>query len=201
MTSLPDAMAAYARQTALEQRARLLDAVWEDVQGQRRGVQAGALPAQFLPSIEPGRAKIERYAADLIYCPDGVGRVARDHVGQHPGAGLLEAPVLAAFLPCLCRLLLGETLQLPSLPVWWLGEPGIWPVLAADSRRFVIRDGLDPDAEPILLANMPADRRRWLQTVVDAEPTRFVAGLTLSWRAPIEHVTYDTGHAAMGMYC
>ena len=39
------------------------------------------------------------------------------------GSGLLETPALLAFLPRLCRHLLGEELQLPSVPTWWCGEP------------------------------------------------------------------------------
>lgn len=40
-----------------------------------------------------------------------------------PGAGLGEAPALAAFLEALCPQVLGETLTLPSLPTHWL-PPG-----------------------------------------------------------------------------
>ncbi|MDB5376574.1 MAG: hypothetical protein JWR00_1020 [Rubritepida sp.] len=40
-----------------------------------------------------------------------------------PGAGLGEAPALAAFLEALCPQVLGETLMLPSLPTHWL-PPG-----------------------------------------------------------------------------
>ncbi|WP_421989082.1 circularly permuted type 2 ATP-grasp protein [Roseococcus sp.] len=40
-----------------------------------------------------------------------------------PGAGLGEAPALAAFLEGLCPTVLGETLRLPSLPTHWL-RPG-----------------------------------------------------------------------------
>ena len=39
------------------------------------------------------------------------------------GSGLLEAPALLAFLPQLCRHLLGEDLRLPSVPTWWCGRP------------------------------------------------------------------------------
>jgi uncharacterized alpha-E superfamily protein len=39
------------------------------------------------------------------------------------GAGLLEAPGLSPFLPALCRHLLGEELKMPSVAMWWCGQP------------------------------------------------------------------------------
>lgn len=38
------------------------------------------------------------------------------------GSGLVETPSLMAFLPGLCRQLLGETLRLPSVATWWCGQ-------------------------------------------------------------------------------
>ena len=38
------------------------------------------------------------------------------------GSGVVETPALAAFLPMLCRRLLGEELKLPSLATWWCGQ-------------------------------------------------------------------------------
>ena len=195
-------MAACAPQGGLEQRARLLEAVWGDVLGERRAVRQGALPARLLPSAGDGRrANPQRYAADLTCCPDAVWRVARDRVGQHPGARLLEAPVLAAFLPCLCRLLLGETLVLASLPTWWMGEKEIWRLLASDSRRFSIRDAFDPESPPVDLAELHAVRRHRLQERVEAEPWSFVAGLSLKTRLSNQRVTYDTEHGAIKVCC
>src|SRR6266851_2236951 len=38
------------------------------------------------------------------------------------GSGLVETPALMAFLPKLCRQLLGEPLKMPSVPSWWCGD-------------------------------------------------------------------------------
>lgn len=38
------------------------------------------------------------------------------------GAGLLQTPALAAFLPSLCRKLLGQNLMMPSVATWWCGQ-------------------------------------------------------------------------------
>src|SRR5882724_10182404 len=39
------------------------------------------------------------------------------------GSGLVETPAFLAFLPSLCRHLLGEELKLPSVATWWCGQP------------------------------------------------------------------------------
>jgi uncharacterized circularly permuted ATP-grasp superfamily protein/uncharacterized alpha-E superfamily protein len=39
------------------------------------------------------------------------------------GSGVLEHPALPAFIPSLCRELLGEELQIPDIPTWWCGDP------------------------------------------------------------------------------
>src|SRR5205085_5107730 len=38
------------------------------------------------------------------------------------GSGLVESPALMAFLPGLCRHLLGEELRIPSVATWWCGQ-------------------------------------------------------------------------------
>ncbi len=43
-------------------------------------------------------------------------------VANAPGSAFLESPALLGFLPALAQHLLGEDLQLPSLPTWWCGE-------------------------------------------------------------------------------
>jgi uncharacterized circularly permuted ATP-grasp superfamily protein/uncharacterized alpha-E superfamily protein len=43
-------------------------------------------------------------------------------VANAPGSAFLESTALLGFLPGLSEHLLGETLELPSLPTWWCGE-------------------------------------------------------------------------------
>ena len=38
------------------------------------------------------------------------------------GSGLVETPALMAFLPSLCREVLGEELRMPSVATWWCGQ-------------------------------------------------------------------------------
>jgi uncharacterized circularly permuted ATP-grasp superfamily protein len=46
------------------------------------------------------------------------------------GSGVIETPALLAFLPALCRELLGEDLLLDNVPAWWCGDEA--------SRRYVV---------------------------------------------------------------
>ncbi len=48
------------------------------------------------------------------------------------GCNLIKNPALLAFLPALCRRLLGEELKLPSVATWWCGQPR--------EREFVLRN-------------------------------------------------------------
>ena len=44
-------------------------------------------------------------------------------VANSLGSGLVETPAHKAFLPGLCRHLLGEDLKMPSVATWWCGQP------------------------------------------------------------------------------
>ncbi|HSH09134.1 MAG TPA: circularly permuted type 2 ATP-grasp protein [Oceanipulchritudo sp.] len=50
-------------------------------------------------------------------------RSGRVTVANALGSSLLESPALPAFLPSLCRQLLGEDLKIPSVASWWCGQP------------------------------------------------------------------------------
>ena len=43
-------------------------------------------------------------------------------ISNAPGAGVLEAPAMQAFLPALAKRLLGEKLLLPNIATWWCGD-------------------------------------------------------------------------------
>jgi uncharacterized circularly permuted ATP-grasp superfamily protein/uncharacterized alpha-E superfamily protein len=61
-------------------------------------------------------------------------------VANCPGSGLLESPALLGFLPALSRQLLGEELQLPSLPSWWCGERAAMNAALPQLAQGVIKD-------------------------------------------------------------
>jgi len=97
---------------------------------------------------------------------------------NHPGAAAVEAPALAAFMPSLCRSLLGEPLRLATWPSLWLADPGANRTVAAGFRRWAIRPAFDGAAPLTPLARLDAEERNTLQDAIEAEPWNYV-GCTL----------------------
>jgi len=91
------------------------------------------------------------------------------------GSGLVETPALMPFLERLCRRLLGESLQLPSLDVWWLGEPSAWAFAKAHLDSMIVRPCLGQDREPIVVGMLEGEARRALEQRIAAQPGHFVA--------------------------
>jgi uncharacterized circularly permuted ATP-grasp superfamily protein/uncharacterized alpha-E superfamily protein len=92
------------------------------------------------------------------------------------GSSVLETPALMAFLPGLCRHLLGEELCMPSVATWWCGQE--------EPRRYVLdhleelvikpafrRFGLRPEFPE----EMDAAARDELARRIEAQPERYVA--------------------------
>ena len=67
---------------------------------------------------------LELRADSTLGVPGLLQAVRAGHVlmANAPGSAFLESPALLGFLPALSEKLLGEALQLPSLPTWWCGE-------------------------------------------------------------------------------
>jgi uncharacterized circularly permuted ATP-grasp superfamily protein/uncharacterized alpha-E superfamily protein len=55
------------------------------------------------------------------------------------GSGVLENPALLSLLPELSRCLLGEELRVPSVPVWWCGNPKQCDHVLNNLSRMVIK--------------------------------------------------------------
>jgi uncharacterized circularly permuted ATP-grasp superfamily protein/uncharacterized alpha-E superfamily protein len=55
------------------------------------------------------------------------------------GSGLAEAPAMMAFLPGLCRKLLGENLLMPSVATWWCGQERPRIEVEKNLERLVIK--------------------------------------------------------------
>lgn len=91
------------------------------------------------------------------------------------GSGLVETPALMPFLDQLSEVVLGEKLELPSLDVWWLGEPAALTFALANLDLMIVRPCLGIDREPIVVGMLEPSERRTLEARIRAEPGRFVA--------------------------
>ncbi len=106
----------------------------------------------------------------------GTLRVVND-----PGAGLVEAPALAAFLPALCMRLLDQRLLTASVPAMWLGEPRARALVAAEPGRWLLRPALDAAAAATALDTLAPDAAAALLERVAQRPWEWAAS------APIPH--------------
>ena len=79
------------------------------------------------------------------------------------------------FLERLCQRLLGQPLQLPSLDVWWLGEPTAYAFAMAHLDLMIVRPCLGQDREPIVVGMLEAAERKALEQRIAAQPGHFVA--------------------------
>lgn len=94
---------------------------------------------------------------------------------NHPGAAVIEAPAFAAFLPALCRRLLGRTLFLATVPTLWLADEGARRMVSQDFKRWTVRSALDPSAPPVALAGLSPTARLELDQAIENRTWGFTA--------------------------
>jgi uncharacterized circularly permuted ATP-grasp superfamily protein/uncharacterized alpha-E superfamily protein len=173
------------------------------VQGADLSVRDGALWLRTLGRLERIDAVLRR--VDDAWCDPlelkeqsllGVpGLVQAERAGNLVlanalGSGVLEHPGLTAFLPGLCRALLGEELLLAGIPTWWCGNPGDRERVLDDLAHLVIKSAGAPVAERCLFgADMSPAERAALAARIRREPHRYVAQ---------ERITPSTSPAIIG---
>ena len=91
-----------------------------------------------------------------------------------PGTELAEAPALAAFLPALCRSLLGEPLRLATVPTLWLADGPARTTVRQSLRRWLIRPAMS-GATPVVPHDLPPERRAALDEAIAARPWEWAA--------------------------
>ncbi len=94
---------------------------------------------------------------------------------NHPGAAAIEAPAFAAFLPALCRKLLGRTLALATIPTLWMADEGAQRTITQDLKRWNVRSALNPAAPAIALAGLTPGARLKLEQAIAARAWQFIA--------------------------
>jgi len=98
------------------------------------------------------------------------------------GTGLLESPAFLAFLPGLCRHLLGEELRLPSIATWWCGQAGELRYVTEHLNSLIVKPAFgaqSPLPHPGSVApksrRKTADEQARLRQAILATPRDFVA--------------------------
>ncbi|MCP5424106.1 MAG: circularly permuted type 2 ATP-grasp protein [Gammaproteobacteria bacterium] len=95
------------------------------------------------------------------------------------GGGIVENPGLLAFLPTLCRQLLGEDLRLPSVDTWWCGQAESHDYVESHLEELVIRSIL-PGSERYVGATLNETARTGLLERIRAAPHMYVGQASLS---------------------
>ena len=92
------------------------------------------------------------------------------------GSGLVEAPAVAAFLPALCRRMLGEELLLAPARSWWCGHPDDLQYVLAHLDELVIKPSFPPRSrQPIFGRTLSAEQKSGLRNALLAHPEAYVA--------------------------
>jgi len=91
------------------------------------------------------------------------------------GAGVLESPALAAFLPAIAEDVLGEPLTLRSTEAWWCGDTDVLPMAERRLDELVVKPVVDAGTSgPVFGGILNADERaEWLQRLREC-PERYV---------------------------
>ncbi|MEC9340909.1 MAG: circularly permuted type 2 ATP-grasp protein, partial [Pseudomonadota bacterium] len=90
------------------------------------------------------------------------------------GSGVLENPGLLAFLPSLCRHLLGQPLRLPSLATWWCGQKDGEQHVLGNLERMVIKEvGHGMRYRTYFGSRIGTRARRQLAARIAARPSAF----------------------------
>ena len=93
-----------------------------------------------------------------------------------PGSGLAEAPALLAFLPGICREMLGEELLMPSVATWWCGQKTERASVLARLDELVIKDAFFKGRRPTrFLRGESKEERGSLAAEIESLPMQFVA--------------------------
>lgn len=104
------------------------------------------------------------------------------------GSGIVETRAFLAFMPAICRHLLGEEQKLPSIATWWCGQTSERAQVAANIERMVIgpanatRPFFDDNGQSVLGASLSEKDKASISDWLDAEGGKLVGqeAVTLS---------------------
>ncbi len=100
------------------------------------------------------------------------------------GSGAAEASALLAYLPRLCRELLGEDLRIPNVQTWWCGDPVSLRHVLSRPTEYVFKPAFPGmRMEPVFVGMLDEDRREAFLDRVRTRPRDYVAQEKLSLSA------------------
>jgi uncharacterized circularly permuted ATP-grasp superfamily protein/uncharacterized alpha-E superfamily protein len=166
------------------------------VEGDDLAVREGRVHLKTLAGLQPVDVIIRcldddfcdplELRADSLLGASGLVQAARNGavvMDNALGSGLLEGGAYSAFLPGLCRLLLGEDLHLPAVATWWCGETPACQYVLEHLPALAVRPAFPAFGQQRHLpASMTEGERADLAERIKAHPERYVAqeGLALS---------------------
>jgi uncharacterized circularly permuted ATP-grasp superfamily protein/uncharacterized alpha-E superfamily protein len=109
----------------------------------------------------------------------GAMRAGAVRVANDPGAAVLEAPGLAAFLPAVAGLLCGGEAGLPGVPARWLGEAAARAAVQQAPSQWLLRSALDGDAAAQVPSALEPEARAALWRRVEERPWAWLAQAAL----------------------
>jgi uncharacterized circularly permuted ATP-grasp superfamily protein/uncharacterized alpha-E superfamily protein len=167
------------------------------VEGADLTVRAGRVAVRTLGGLEPVHVVLRQ--VDAPWCdplelrpdsqlgPAGLLEAARRgsvSIINHPGAGVVENPGLAPFLPEIARRVLGEELLLEAPRTWWCGDPPsadhvlhhlddlvLRPISRGVGPTSLRGDRLGSDARESMARRIQHEPHRWVGQEVVPLPT------------------------------
>ena len=121
---------------------------------------------------------LELKGDSLLGVPGLLGAVRAGNVviANALGSGLIETPAHKAFLPGLCRKLLGEDLKLPSVATWWCGQPMERNYVLEHLRELIIKPAFPRfGLNPVFGADLDAKGVELLKRKIEARPAQYIA--------------------------
>ncbi|MEZ6064813.1 MAG: circularly permuted type 2 ATP-grasp protein [Planctomycetaceae bacterium] len=123
-------------------------------------------------------------------------------VSNRPGCGLLEAPAFMAYLPGLCRELLGDELITPSIATWWCGDPQALDYAFGRFEDLVIKPALQASGgTEVLPGEMTAVQQAELKAQILSRPHAYVAQETVARSASPVWTGQSTGVGHLAFRC
>jgi uncharacterized circularly permuted ATP-grasp superfamily protein/uncharacterized alpha-E superfamily protein len=137
------------------------------VEGGDLSVRDGGLFLKTLRGLQPIgvllRALDGRMVDPLELAAEGAGvpglldtvRGGSVRIVNDPGSAFAEIPAMLPFLPALAERLLGERLELPSVPTAWMGDTPAREAVLRVPEGWLLRSAFDRNTPPVALSDLP----------------------------------------------